>query len=188
MEKLGYHKREILTNRVEEARDSQEDAREQFENALVQFRSVVHFDGGALEAQYDKLDREYERSVGRADTVSKRISDVEEVATALFREWRSELEEYTNAELRRLSEDQLASTQRDYEQLIRAMKRAEARMPPVLSALKDQVLFLKHNLNARAISALQGELGRVETDVAALIADMEAAIAEANAFIEQMKH
>ena len=59
-------------------------------------------------------------------------------------------------------------------------------MDPVLVAFHDQVLFLKHNLNARAISSLQTELVSVEAEVDALIRDMEASIKEADAFINAM--
>ncbi|WOO41316.1 DUF2959 domain-containing protein [Rubellicoccus peritrichatus] len=186
MEQFGYHKREILTDRVEEARESQEEAKEQFTSALDQFKSVVNFDGGDLEKQYDKLNSAYERSKDQAEDVSERIADVESVAEALFREWQSELAEYSNRELMRISEERLTETKREYSRLISAMKRAENKMPPVLAALKDQVLFLKHNLNARAVSALKTELNTMENNVATLIADMESAIAEADAFIKQM--
>jgi len=60
------------------------------------------------------------------------------------------------------------------------------KIDPVLTAFRDQVLFLKHNLNARALAALQNELDAIQTDVASLIREMEASIAEANAFIDAM--
>jgi len=66
------------------------------------------------------------------------------------------------------------------------MKRAEKKMEPVLSAFRDQVLFLKHNLNAKAIASLQTELVSVEAEVNSLIRDMETSIKEANAFISAM--
>jgi len=66
------------------------------------------------------------------------------------------------------------------------MKRAEKKIQPVLSAFKDQVLFLKHNLNAKAIASLQSELVSVESNVASLIKEMGTSIAEANAFISAM--
>ena len=70
--------------------------------------------------------------------------------------------------------------------MIAAMRRAEAKVAPVLRVLHDQVLFLKHNLNAAALSSLQGEQARVEADVAALVAEMNKAIAESQAFIDKM--
>jgi hypothetical protein len=66
------------------------------------------------------------------------------------------------------------------------MKRAEKKIAPVLSAFRDQVLFLKHNLNAQAVASLQGELVSIESDVASLIREMEASINEADSFIQSL--
>ena len=49
------------------------------------------------------------------------------------------------------------------------------------------MLFLKHNLNARAISSLQQNAGQIQSDVTRLVKEMEASIAQANAFIQQMQ-
>ena len=186
LEQFGYEKREILVDRVEDARDKQEDAKEQFTTALEQFKAVVNFDGGDLEDMYKKLDRDYQRSEKAAGAVSDKIESVESVAAALFREWEAELDEYSDPKTRATSESMLRDTQRRYEKLVDAMRRAEATMQPVLSAMKDQVLFLKHNLNAQAISSIQGSAAEIEQDVEKLIAEMERSIAEANAFIDQM--
>lgn len=54
------------------------------------------------------------------------------------------------------------------------------------AAFYDQVLFLKHNLNARAIASLKGNVASIESDIAVLIREMEASIREANRFIDAM--
>ena len=66
------------------------------------------------------------------------------------------------------------------------MTKSSLEIDPVLLAFRDQVLFLKHNLNARAIASLQTELVSVEANVASLIKEMEASIGEADAFIKAM--
>jgi hypothetical protein len=186
MEKLGYHKRDLLVNRVQDARDAQEQAKAQFQSALDQFTAVVGFEGGELEKTYKRLNTEFERSEDRAQAVHKRIEDVQEVAKALFREWEAELGEYTNPNLQKLSRERLEQTQDRYARLIDAMKRAEARIDPVLAAFRDQVLFLKHNLNAQVVASLEDELTSVRTDVSSLLKAMEVSIAEANDFIKAM--
>ena len=185
-EKLGWHKRDILVDRVSEARDEQEDAKEQFKSALEQFADVVQFEGGDLQAKYEKLAAQLDASEASADRVRERIGSVESVAEALFAEWETELDQYQNQDLRRLSEQQLRETRTRYDALIGAMRAAEAKMEPVLTAFNDHVLFLKHNLNARAIASLQGTTAELEQDVARLIHEMEQAIDEANTFIDSM--
>jgi len=186
MEKFGYHKRDVLVDRIESARDAQTEAKEQFESALEKFSSVIRFEGGELEEKYNTLKSEYDQSADKAEAVSDRIDAVEDVAETLFDEWEAELDQYSNKNLRRTSERKMRQTKRQYAQLINAMKRAGKKIDPVLSAFKDQVLFLKHNLNARAIASLKSELDSVEADVTSLIREMEASIAEANSFIDAM--
>lgn len=184
MEKVGYQKHEILVDRVEDARDGQQAAKEQFQSALERFSAVVNVEGGSLEKKYETLNAEFKACESRAETVRKRIDAVESVGEALFKEWEAELNQYSSPKLRSSSRRKMDQTRREYDQLIASMNRAEKRIEPVLSAFRDQVLFLKHNLNASAIASLKNELVTVETDVASLIKEMEAAIAEADGFIK----
>jgi hypothetical protein len=186
MEKFGYHKRDLMVRDVEKARDAQQEAKEQFKSALDRFTKTLDIQGGELQEKYEALNAEYERSEAKAKTVRNRIASVEEVSEALFTEWNAELKEYSSPSLRKKSQEQLTQTRGQYAQLIKAMKRAEGKMDPVLAKFKDQVLFLKHNLNAQAIASLKGELVSVEGNINSLIKDLNASIQEADAFIAAM--
>ena len=186
MEEFGYHKREILVDRVRDARNQQQEAKEQFRSALDQFSEVVNFKGGELEKKYEKLSAEFKRCETRAEDVRGRITSVESVGEALFEEWETELSQYSNPALRRESERKLVTTRKQYDRMLDAMKRAESKIEPVLSAFRDQVLFLKHNLNARAVASLRIELSVVENEVADLIREMEVSIKESDEFIKNL--
>jgi len=187
LEKIGIPKREVMVYRVEKARDTQEETKEQFKSALEQFTALTGFQGGDLETTYNKLNGEYEASAGKAEEVRQRIRDIEDVSEALFSEWENEITQYSSASLKRSSQTKLKETKIQYRQLITAMKNAESKIEPILTVFKDQVLFLKHNLNAQAIASLKTELGLIKTDVSNLIAAMEKSINEANAFIKTME-
>lgn len=186
-EKIGVEKRDIMIDRIEEAQEAQEDGQEQFKDALEQFRSVVNYDGGNLEKVYDKLNGEYEDSVEAADEIRSRIDSVDDVAGDLFTEWKKEIGEFSDANLRRDSQAKLTSTKSQYAKLLKSMRSAEKTMDPVLATLKDQVLYLKHNLNARAIASLDGELQTINSDVERLVKAMQKSIDESKSFIAQMK-
>ena len=185
-ESLGTPKREQLVDRVEETREAQEDAKTQFASTLEELQALSGFDGGELEAAYKRLDSQLDRAESRAERVREKIRSVDRVATALFNEWEDELGEYATESLRNASARQLDETKQRFGDLLFAMRKAESKMEPVLAAFGDQVLFLKHNLNARAIASLDSTLGELEDEIAVLIGDMEASIAEANAFIDEM--
>ena len=187
LEKFGIHKRDILVDRIGEAADSQEQAKEQFKDALEQFGSVVNYNGGDLQVTYDQLSAEFESSKASAKNVSKRIDSVESVSEDLFEEWEDELESYESQNLRKQSESQLKQTRLQFKDLIAAMRQAESKMPPVLEVFEDQVLFLKHNLNARAVASLRSEYKSVSADVEQLIKEMEISINQANEFIDSLQ-
>jgi Skp family chaperone for outer membrane proteins len=186
LEQVGIPKREVLVDRVEAARDAQQDAQVQFKDALEQFKALVGYDGGKLEAMYDKLRATSDASTAKARDVRDRIAAVKDVAEALFKEWEGELQQYSDADLRRKSQRQLNETRGKYNRLVAAMDKAADRMNPVLAVLHDQVLFLKHNLNAAALGSLEGTSTSLQKDVDTLIADMQTAIAEANRFIGEL--
>ena len=117
----------------------------------------------------------------------ERIAEIEEVAGDLFEEWEAELGQISRADLRRKSSQQLAQTRSRYAKLLAAMKKAERKMDPVLVAFRDQVLFLKHNLNAKAIASLETEAGGIQSDVDALVRDLSASIREADAFLATLE-
>jgi predicted nucleic acid-binding Zn-ribbon protein len=187
MEKVGIHKRDILIDRVEDARDAQSEAQEQFKSALEQFGAVVHIENSNLKIAYEKLNTEYEDSERAAAKVSERIDKVESVADALFDEWEDELKLYKSADLRRSSQRKLQDTKTRYNEMLASMHRAEKSMEPVLRSFRDNVLFLKHNLNAQAVGSLRSEFSTLKGEIDGLIKKMNVAIETSNQFISDIK-
>ena len=186
-EKLGIHKRDLLVDNVEDTRDAQKEAQQQFKSALEKFASVVSIQETDLKKAYDALNDEYEDSLEAAEDVSENIDEVEEVANDLFSEWEAEIKQYSDPNLRSASKGQLQQTATNYGQMLRSMRSAERSMQPVLATFKDNVLFLKHNLNAQAIGSLRATFGDLQGDINRLIAQMNNSIEESNRFIAQMK-
>ncbi|WP_373941984.1 DUF2959 domain-containing protein [Vibrio chagasii] len=186
MEQVGYHKRDIMVDRVEDAKESQQDAQEEFTSALEALSSLTNFSGGDLEDIYNKINDKYQDSEKAAQNVTDRIAAIEDVSDALFEEWQAELDLYTSDSLRRSSEQKLRETKSSYQTMLSAMKRAEKKMGPVLNTLRDNTLYLKHNLNASAVGSLQGEFMSLEKDITYAIKQMNAAIAESDKFLAQL--
>lgn len=186
MEAIGKDKRDLIRDGVEEVRDSQKETKEQFEDALEQMRRLYGTGGGDLEKMYDRVRASYEASSRRAKDLAFRVERVERVAHDLFAEWEKEISSISGRDLQRKSRDKLRQTQRRFDELHAAMVRAERSTRPVLVKLHDQVLFLKHNLNAQAVSNLSGEVKDIERSMQDLMRAMNAAISEAEAFIRSM--
>ena len=187
MEQVGVHKRDIMVDRVEDANAAQKDAQQQFTSALEGLKALNNFNGGELEDAYNDVNDQYKDSEAAVNKVKDRISAIEDVADALFEEWNDELALYKSATLKRDSANKLRATKVQYQKMLSAMKRAEQKMEPVLDTLRDNTLYLKHNLNAAAIGSLQGEFNSLQREIQQAIRDMNSAIAESNRFIGHLK-
>jgi hypothetical protein len=187
MEKIGKEKRDILVQRIKDGRKDQAEAKEQFQSTLEAFQALTGFSGGDLEEVYKKLNSEYEKAAGRAKDVHNRIQSIEKVSTDMFNEWDKEIESMRDAALKSSSRRMRRDTEKRYDLLIARMKDTESKMDPVLAAFHDKVLFLKHNLNARAISSLKKTSLELDKNVASLVKDIESSITEADAFIAAME-
>ncbi|MES2526315.1 MAG: DUF2959 family protein [Bdellovibrionota bacterium] len=185
-ESVGYEKRDLFKREVSNVKDEQEDTQEAFKDALEQLKEVYSFDGGNLEREQKKLSARYDDAASEAKDVHERIAKVDQVAGDLFAEWEDEIDEIKTSDLRRRSSQQLSATKTKYQILHRKLVRSEAKMEPVLARLHDQVLFLKHNLNAKAIAGLKVEGARIESDISRLMKDMEASNKEAEEFIKTL--
>lgn len=186
LDRFWKEPRDVLVDRVVAARDAQADAAEEFTDALTEFKAVVELPESGLEKRYRRLNSAFERSEEAAGDIRQRVDRVVKASNRLLSEWKGELSDYHDGRLKALAEQQFDKTRLHAERLIAAMRASEADMEPVLAAFRDQVLYLKHNLNLSAISSLEGEALIIETDVEALIAEMNRSIAEADAFLKTM--
>ncbi|MGB7158444.1 MAG: DUF2959 family protein [Tepidisphaeraceae bacterium] len=185
-EKFGYDKRERLVDNVEEARDAQVEAKKEFASALDEFKSVVNYKGGDLDAMYNKLNKAYQRSESQANVVREKVTGVKRVGDALFTEWKGEIAEIKgDPALQKGAQELFDKTKVNYGEMIQRMETATLSMDPVLQRFKNRVLFIKSNLNAEAIGSLAGTEVELGADIDKLIKEMEASIAEADKFIAE---
>ncbi len=187
LEQVGIYKRDILVDRVEDARDSQAETKEELVEAYDELNTLIGEDGGDLEKRYRALNRKVERSQDAVDELDNHLKAIDRVSGDLFDEWEAELDQYSSAALRRDQAEKLADSRRAFTALRARMQTARDRVDPVMAVLNDNVLYLKHSLNARALDALRGEATALEGKVDALIRDMQLAIDEADAFIGRMR-
>lgn len=186
LEKFGIEKRDVLVDRVEEVTEAQEEGQEEFVDALEEFRSVLNVPSSELSDAYDRIKSAYDDSLDAADTIKDRIESVESVADKLFVEWDDELNQYSDAKLRNQSAGQLRDTKTRYGKMLKQMHQSRNRLDPVLSIMKDQVLFLKHNLNSQALGSLSSEVRRIDANVSQLLNSMQASIKESKSFVQAM--
>jgi hypothetical protein len=179
----GQYKRDILLNRIDKVRQSHEQAKKQFEVVLANYSRIIDANSGGIRKEYNKLDRERKRVQVVTDEILRRVKDVEAVGKPLFRNWEDELDKYENEAMRRSSEEQLDITRRNYLKLVHSIKATQRKIVYVQQSLNDQVLYLSHNLNTKALSEFKKEVIPIKVEVAELIKSMGKSINETKTFV-----
>lgn len=186
MEKVGFHKRDIMVDRVEKVQESQKKAQKEFKSALEKFGSLVTIKDSDLKSAYENFNDEYEDVTETAEDLSTRIDKLEDVSESLFEEWEEELTLYKNQKLKAQSQRNLKDTKAKYKKMMAAMRSSEKSMQPILATFRDNVLILKHSLNAQAIGTLEGEFSNLKKEISSLITKMNQSIKASDTFIKEM--
>lgn len=186
MATLGKEKRDILVSRVKDSRKEQQQAKEQIKTTMERFQELTGFQGGSLEKSYKELNGQYEKAADSAQKLHDRIGSIDQVSSDMFKEWQKEIDGMDNRNLKQQSAAMLRQSRLQEAGYIKSMRQTEARMTPVLKSFQDQVTFLKHNLNARAIGSLKGTSARISTDVDVLMVQIDGSMAQADALINSL--
>ena len=188
MERFGVDKRDILVERLETTNDALVVAGVRFDDAVAAYRSVFDAEEGRLEQQFENLSTAQRRCESASEDVNEAIASVQSVATLMFDDWKAETGEIMDADLRRASRDNYTKATARYERTLRAFRRFQARMDPVLTTFRDHVLFLKLNLHPHALGALQEQEEDIVADVKELGELIESAANETTEFNDSMSY
>ncbi len=186
-EVIGVEKRDLFKKEVKNVKDAQENTQEDFTDALEKLQAVYKVDGGKLEKAYKSLDSSYKDAEESVTEVKNNIKKLEVLSSDLFNEWEKEIKEISSRDLRIKSSESLLNTQKKYNSFHASLKKSEAKMAPVLTRLKDQTLFMKHNLNAKVVAGLKTESDKIQNDINILIKDMNESIAKADEMIKDLE-
>jgi hypothetical protein len=186
MSTLGKEKRDILVQRIKDAKKDQDQTKQKLQTTMESFQALTGFKGGSLEKSYKRLNSDYESAASQADKLHDKIQSIDQVSNDLFKEWQGEINAMDNGKLKSQDSVMLRNAKTRQATYMRAMRRTEEQIAPVLKAFHDQVLFLKHNLNARAIGSLKNTSAGLQSDVAGLVQSIDASSQEADKLISSL--
>ena len=186
MRTLGKEKRDILVSRIKDAKKDQDQTKKQLQTTMESFQALTGFKGGSLEKSYKRLNSDYESAASQAGKLHDKIQSIDQVSNDLFKEWQGEINDMDNVKLKSQDLVMLRNAKTRQATYMRAMRSTEDQIAPVLKAFQDQVLFLKHNLNSRAIGSLKTTSSVLQSDVAGLIKSIDASSQEADKLISSL--
>jgi len=183
LEQFGFEKREILCERIEAASDAIVILEQRLDETFSVYREAIHQEGGNLSASQKRFSNFYDKTEDAASEFNSRIEKVQAVANAMFEEWNAESGEIIDTELRRKSRSNYTRALTRYGNLLRSMRAVQAETDPILTRLRDHVLFMKLNLHPNAYAPLRSTEDDFVASAVAVSETMKATIEEATNFL-----
>jgi chromosome segregation ATPase len=185
METVGYEKREMLVDRLQEARTDQVEAKQQLQTALYTLTRLGSAPATEMPDLRDDLDKQVGDAENELEDLRSSIAAVESVSGSMFDEWEEELAKYDSDELRNRSKAELQESRKEYSTLITQLKQTEQKLTQLIPPLQDQVLYLEHAVNAGDRVEKPEGLDDVREQISTAIEDLETSIDRTNRFIEE---
>jgi DNA repair exonuclease SbcCD ATPase subunit len=184
-ETVGYEKREMLIDRLQEARDSQVGAKQQMQTALYTLRRIGSVPETELEDLHDDLATEVNRAKDQLDDLHDDIAAVESVARSLFDDWEDDLAKFENQEARNRSQEELRDTRKRHETLVAELRSSERKLQRIMPRLEDQARVLEHAEELGRSPSLTDDLDDVREEISTLIEELDDSIDRTQRFIDE---
>ncbi len=179
---LGWEKREILSSEVENVGENQKEIKEDFQSIYERIKTEYDYERDEIDDLYDQLKSDYEKAKNKADRIKASSKKIRQIAKALFAEWEEEAMAISNKNYRKDSLVKLRQAQARFKHLSASLHRSESQLDRVLVQLNDQVLYLKHNLNAKSLALFESEIKLVKNEIDELIKAIEKTIQYSQTF------
>jgi hypothetical protein len=175
-----------LFDRVGDYQVAQQAAAEQFQSVKEQL-SPLATAGGNTQGDSAADLSEYDQTVEAAVAVSATIAAVKQAATATFQQWQTEIDVYTDAQLKADNQAKMGATWQSYQGMMQGVRASETKMNAVLAELNNYVTFLRGSPDASALASYRPNRNVIGSDIDALLLKMKSALGRSNEFIEDVQ-
>lgn len=148
-----------LVTSIEKVHTSSEMAQTRVIESLDSLRSLVALDfGDDVVGAYAKTEIALSESTKQLAAFDDDVKQMKEMAEPVFKKWASDLDSFTNLEMRLKSQNRLAQTRSRYDAIVMTVEPTQAAFATLHQQISDCALFLKHDLNAAACAALRPDV------------------------------
>jgi hypothetical protein len=183
----GVKQTEKLLKQAGETVKAVSEGRAQVQKTLDTYNSLVQGKAEDPKKAYKNLQKEMERCDDRVADVQRKRDEMQVEADKYFGDWNSSLAGISDPGLRKQSEDRLSKARAQYDGILEATEAAGADFKPFMTSLKDQVVYLGHDLNPAALKSLAGTASKLNGDATALFGKIDGAVSKANSYITAFK-
>jgi hypothetical protein len=162
-------------------------ARQEIEKTLDSYNALFKPDVADTRAAYKSVEKGIERSEKQRGEVRKHLEEMKVEAEAYFQSWNQSLQQISNQDLRKKSEQRMAETRGHFDGVLAAVTEARDQYEPFMANLKDQWTYLGHDLNPSGIASLKPDADKLNADAKVLFKKIDAGMKKAGDYVTSLR-
>lgn len=175
-----------LVSDVEDSRQALQVTKEQIQSTLDAANAIGQPEGGNLQSDFQRLDREVEQSGEKAEEFRKSVASMDKTGNTYFANWAKQLDQFKTEAFRSRSEARLEETRGRYVQVLTTMQQAKEKFNPFAEKLHDLMLYLNFNLNREGVAAMRNSVDELRSEAVGLYTVIDTAVQEADGFSQSI--
>ena len=183
----GVKQTEKLVSKANDTVGSIRAAKQQIKDTLVAYNLLVGNKVEDPKKTYKDLQKGIENTDKKVADVDQKVAAMQKEADLLFADWASNLASISSEELRKRSEERLNETRERYNGILAAGDKAGKVFNPFIASLKDQVVYLGHDLNPSALASLKPDADKLNKEAEVLFKKIDETVDEASGYITSLK-
>lgn len=162
-------------------------ARNEIEKTLTSYNALFAGDVQDVRKAYKDVEKGLESTEKQRDEVKKRVDSMKVEADAYFASWNESLQQIGSDNLRKRSEDRMNETKSHFNGVLAAVADARGAYEPFAANLKDQWVYLGHDLNADGIASLKPDADELNSKARNLFKSIDDGMKKADEYVESLK-
>jgi hypothetical protein len=150
------------------------EARDQVQKTIGVYNSIIELTAKDTKGAYKDLGKQTADCEKKVADLGPRVDEMKAGALSYFDAWKAATAAITDPDLRKRAEKRLADSQARYDDIAAAGRDARSRFDSLMTEIRDQSVFLGHDLNPSAISSLKPDAAKLNDHGKAALAKIDA--------------
>jgi HD superfamily phosphohydrolase len=185
-QRTGHQQIDRLISRAESTVSQISLTRLQAQDTVDAYKALISGEGDSRRAFRD-LNRELDRLDSQRERTRSRARRMESSAKELFAEWANSITKISSEELGATARTRLDDTRQRYDELIALGGEAGDAFDAFAASLRDQVVFVEHDLNEAALDSLREYSPTFDEKSQTLFRKINSVVGTASRLIESMR-
>lgn len=183
----GLKRTDSLIKKAEDLVKETTSAREQIGKTLDTYNSIFAADTKDVRKAYKAVEGEMGKTEKKREDVRKNLDAMKVEADAYFASWKESLQQIGNPDLRKKSETRMGETRAKFDGILGTIGEARQAYEPFITSMKDQWVYLGHDLNPSGISSLKPEHDKLNAQGKELFGKIDASTKKATEYINSLR-